>query len=278
MHMQKNVLITGCSSGIGLATAKNFLLEDYIVVATFRNISTAKTLMDFADSMHRKNSLYTFELDVNSGSSVSRFFKLFGQQFDSLDILVNNAGFVFYGATLDSTVEELKDQFETNLFGIHRVTTQAIKYLQKTQGIIITICSISGQITFPLSGIYCASKHAVESYCESLWMELTPLQIKQYIVEPGAISTQFFSKSLRFTKSQRFTNLYKNKSRDHKVTFGGRTNWRTDPQVVAQKILEIAKIRPFRFRHFVGRYAFILPLMKKILPTEIFYALLQKMT
>lgn len=269
--MRKSVLVTGASSGIGLSTAREFLKNGFLVFAGLRHLRHGHELMEFATTLHFLDQLQLIELDVDNDHSVEQATHKISAATGQLDVVINNAGFGYLGASADMTVKEVKGQFETNFFGVHRVIKSMLPLIETVNGTIINISSISGHITFPLSGIYCASKHALEAYTESLWMELRPLGIHVYLVEPGAIATNFYRKGSKQANSQFFTTRYEKVRSVAPISQTGRTGWRSPPEEVARKIYWIANTKPHRLRHFVGRFSTILPLAHHMLPTEVFY-------
>lgn len=268
--MEPTVFITGANSGIGYATAQLFLRQGYRVFATVRTTQKGKNLTQFADSINKENKLQLLVLDVTSDASVKEAFKQLAQYTDSLDVLINNAGFGYIGIMTEMTLTEMKDQFETNFFGVHRVTQAALPFLRKTRSCIINISSVSGRVTFPLYGAYCSSKHAIEAYTESLWLELQG-KINVYMVAPGAIQTNFFASGAKIPEADKTNQLS-----TQKIQANGNTSWRSKPEEVAQKLYFLALKRPATIRHSVGHYSVLVPLLYKLLPDALFYTILRR--
>lgn len=276
--MQKVVLVTGAGSGIGLETAKKFLEKGAIVLATSRNLQKSSLLEEFALSIRKRNLLHIYQMDVDSEIEVRKTIDKIAESFLKLDVVVNNAGFGLAGALEDISVDEAKQQFETNFFGCHRVTLASLPLLRESKGTLINISSMGGKVTFPFFAIYNASKHALESYTEGLWMEFSPLGIAVYLVEPGLIETNFYSKTLKFPKNYQtsksiYKSLYEKYSKHpEKLAFGNRSH----PSVVAKKIVELVKHRPSTFRHPIGKLARIILFARWLLPDRIFLPLIAK--
>ncbi|MEK7166093.1 MAG: SDR family oxidoreductase [Patescibacteria group bacterium] len=274
--MRPTALITGTSSGIGLSTSKIFLANGYRVIAAMRDINLAHPLKEYAQEIGKVDELTLLTLDVSSQASVKKAYQIVSNTQTQLDVLVNNAGFGYIGAVADMSDSEMKDQFETNFFGIHRTIKIFLPLIKQAHGAIVNVGSISGNMTFPLSSAYCASKHALEAYTEGLWMELAPLKINVYLIEPGAIETNFYTKGTKLPQEHVYTTIYRSFYSGSITTPNQRTSHRSSPDKVAQSILYTAIHRPANLRYHVGRFSFLLPMIRKLLPTEIFYWLLQK--
>ena len=277
--MSKVILITGASSGIGLATAKLFLDKGYIVLAATGEPKKAQALEIYANALHKRNLLHVYELDVNSDASVQKTIEKIAETFLSIDILVNNAGFGFAGAVEDFAIDEAKAQFETNFFGVHRMI-KAVLPIMRTQksGTIVNISSMGGKVTFPFFAMYNASKHALESYTEGLWMELTQIGIRVYMVEPGLIETNFYSSHMKFPlnyeKSQSVYKFLYEKYVGSSDKMAG--SGRSDPSVVARKIFQVVESNSSTLRHPVGKYAGLILWARWILPDWIFLPIIAK--
>ena len=191
----RTVLMTGCTSGIGRATALHLAAQGHRVFATGRNLKALEEL-----AREAKGTLHPIELDVTSSASVETARAMVEQrtQGAGIDVLINNAGF-----SLVCPVELLEDAalqrvFDTNVFGLVRVTRAFVPAMRaRRSGLIINMSCITGRITYPFEGAYTASKHAVESISDALRLELAPFGIGVTIMEPGAVSTSFEANSSR---------------------------------------------------------------------------------
>jgi len=177
------VLITGCSSGIGRAMAEAFKGAGHEVWATARKAADVQALSAAGFS--------AVELDVNDGAALERLATQLEAHGKGLDVLINNAGYGGIGPLLDSGVDAIRRQFETNVFSIVGVTRALFPLLRRNKGLVVNIGSVSGVLTTPFGGAYCASKAAVSSLSDALRMELAPFGIRVLEVQPGAIDTQF---------------------------------------------------------------------------------------
>lgn len=191
----RTVLITGCTTGIGRATALHLAAQGHRVFATGRNLKPLEEL-----AREAKGTLHPIELDVTSSASVETARAMVEQQTQGvgIDVLINNAGF-----SLVCPIELLDDAalrsvFETNVFGLVRVTRAFVPAMRaRRSGLIINMSCITGRITYPFEGAYTASKHAVESISDALRLELAPFGIQVTILEPGAVSTSFEENSAK---------------------------------------------------------------------------------
>jgi len=181
--MKKTILITGASSGFGRETAKLFHSKGWNVIATMRSPEKETELSTLSDILISRLDV-TDKLTIQS--AVAAGIAKFGQ----IDVLVNNAGYGAMGALEAATEQEVRQQFEVNLFGLIEVTKAVLPAMrQEKSGIIINVSSVGGRVTFPFSSLYHATKFAVEGLSESLSQEVAPLGIKVLIVEPGPFRT-----------------------------------------------------------------------------------------
>ncbi|NMX61287.1 SDR family oxidoreductase [Pseudomonas sp. WS 5079] len=174
-----NVLITGCSSGIGRALADTFKTAGYNVWASARRPEDVAALTTAG--------LQAVQLDVNDGAALAQL----AGQVGELDVLINNAGYGAMGPLLDGGTEAMQRQFETNVFAIVGVTQALFPALRARKGLVVNIGSVSGVLVTPFAGAYCASKAAVHALSDALRMELAPFGVRVMEVQPGAINTHF---------------------------------------------------------------------------------------
>ena len=174
-----NVLITGCSSGIGRALADAFKATGYTVWASARRPEDVAALA--------AAGFNAVELDVNDSTALQRL----AEQLGELDVLVNNAGYGAMGPLLDGGTDAMQRQFETNVFSIVGVTQALFPALRRSKGLVVNIGSVSGVLVTPFAGAYCASKAAVHALSDALRMELAPFGVRVMEVQPGAINTHF---------------------------------------------------------------------------------------
>ncbi len=182
--MTKTVLITGCSSGIGEATAARLVRSGWEVYATARRPETLSALADAGCT--------TLALDVTDEDSMSTAVTAVLDGSGRIDALVNNAGYSQSGALESVDVDDVRRQFETNVFGLLRLTQLVLPSMRKQRsGRIVNIGSMGGKLTFPGGGAYHASKYAVEALSDALRFEVAGFGIQVVLVEPGLITTNF---------------------------------------------------------------------------------------
>jgi NAD(P)-dependent dehydrogenase (short-subunit alcohol dehydrogenase family) len=194
--MNKVILITGASSGIGKETAKLFQVKNWRVAATMRAPEKAEELRRVAD-------IECFRLDVTDIDSIKQAIEGALTKFGRIDAVVNNAGYGLVGAFEASTPEQIERQFQTNVFGVMNVCREILPYFRREKrGLIINVASMGGRITFPLYSLYHATKWAVEGFSESLQYELEQFNIRVKIIEPGPIKTDFYDRSQDLTRRE----------------------------------------------------------------------------
>ncbi|TBR09817.1 MAG: SDR family oxidoreductase [Candidatus Nitrosotenuis sp.] len=251
--MEKIALVTGCSSGIGLETALALARDGYFTYASMRN--TAKSSEIERIAKEESLPLKVIQLDVDSKDSVKNAVSQIIKEKNRLDVLVNNAGYGIFGCLEDISVEELKEQFETNFFGTVRTIQEAAPIMRaQKSGTIVNISSVAGRIAFPGSPAYISSKFALEGLSESLRYELSQFGVNTIIIEPGVIKSNFF-KSMRFPKNPKADSPYKELT--EKVVGGIKmmAEMGTHPKEVADTIVRALKEKNPLPRYPVGNDA-----------------------
>jgi len=179
------ILVTGCSSGIGRATALEAVRRGHRVFASARNRS------DLAE-LERRDNLTALCLDVTDPASVRAAVDLVLSRAGRIDALVNNAGYAQYGAVEEVTPEEWRAVFDVNFFGLLDVTRAALPAMRAAgRGTIVLMSSLGGRVSVPFAAPYCASKHALEAVADALRVETAPFGVRVATVEPGPIDTRF---------------------------------------------------------------------------------------
>jgi NAD(P)-dependent dehydrogenase (short-subunit alcohol dehydrogenase family) len=186
--MQKTILITGCSSGIGAALAREFSKRGHRVYATARRREALAAL--------EAEGIHGLVLDVNDDVSIAGAFETVAREVGHLDLLVNNAGYSQVGAVVDLTREDLRRQFETNVIAPMAVTGKSVPLLRagvakNGSAVVANVGSIVGLFTTPFAGAYCSSKAAVHSLTDALRMELAPFGIRVVTIQPGGVRSSF---------------------------------------------------------------------------------------
>ena len=199
--MEKIALVTGSSSGIGFETSIALAREGYFTYATMRDLSKAEKMKEISNKENL--SLEVIQLDVDDENSTDKAVNSIFDAKGRIDVLVNNAGWGMWGAAENVSIEEFKEQFETNFFSIVRMIQKIAPIMRKQgSGSIVNVSSIAGRIGFPISTAYISSKFALEGLSESLRYELGQFGIKVIIIEPGVIKTKFFD-SMRMPKESK---------------------------------------------------------------------------
>ncbi|HEY2318112.1 MAG TPA: oxidoreductase [Solirubrobacteraceae bacterium] len=180
----RSVLITGCSSGIGYATAERLLDDGYAVYATARRPESLEALA--------AKGATTLALDVTSEASMQAALARVIETEGCVGILVNNAGYSQSGAVESVALDEVRRQFETNVFGLIRMCQLVLPGMRaRGEGRIVNIGSMGGRLTFPGGGVYHATKYAVEAISDALRFEVRGFGVKVILIEPGLIVTNF---------------------------------------------------------------------------------------
>ncbi len=199
MAQEKTVLITGASTGIGKATALYFQGKGWNVVATMRD-------PDHGKDLGALDRVLVTSLDVTKSDSIDKAVKAGLQRFGSVDVLVNNAGFGAYGPLEATDIATIRRQFDTNVIGLLETTKALLPHFRaQHSGVIVNISSIGGKVTMPLGTLYHGTKFAVEGISESLSYEMKTIGVKVKIVEPGAIKTDFATRSFAFSNDESLT-------------------------------------------------------------------------
>lgn len=189
----KNILITGCSSGIGYDTAHYLHSKGYKVYASARDAEDVKRLQD--------EGLDAYILDVTSKDDIARVLNIILEKDGEFYAVFNNAGFGQPGAVEDITTDALKEQFETNFFGLHELTYQALKIMRKQgYGRIIQHSSVLGIISLRFRGAYNASKYAIEGLCDTLRLELMETDIYVSTINTGPVRSDFRKNATKMFK------------------------------------------------------------------------------
>lgn len=188
----QTVVITGASSGFGEGAAKTFAEQSYRVWATMRDVEGRNAGKRAALEAFSAN-ISVIDMDVASDDSVAQGFATILRD-GPVDVLINNAGIMYVGITEAFSVAQAHEQMNTNYFGVIRTTQAVLPSMRAARsGLIINCSSAAGRIAPPFFGTYTATKHALESYSQSLRYELAPFGVDVAIVEPGPFGTGLFA-------------------------------------------------------------------------------------
>jgi NAD(P)-dependent dehydrogenase (short-subunit alcohol dehydrogenase family) len=264
------VLITGCSSGFGKLAALEFARRGDKVFASMRNTAKATALLDAAKTAG--TALQVIELDVNDSASISKAVDQVEKTAGPIDVLVNNAGIGTHGPVEDFDDDEVLSIFNTNVFGVIRVTRSVLPSMRaRKSGTIVTVGSLAGKVSAPFGGVYAASKHAIEALSDALHYELHPFGIRVVLVEPGGFETEIQNNHLiarRFNEGSPYVE-FERRFADASVKLPG-AGERADAQVVADAIVDAAKADEPKRRYLVGNDAQLIGGLHKQMSDEDF--------
>jgi len=271
MDNQKVILITGCSSGFGLLTAVRLAAQGHFVWATMRDLSRQKPLEDALAG--RQAQAFIRELDVTKPSTIKKVIDEIQKTHNHIDVLINNAGYGIAGFFEDLTEEDIRGQMEVNFFGVQNVCREIIPLMRKrSQGKIINISSIAGQVASPCLGAYNASKWALEGFSESLYSEMCLFGISVSLVEPGSYPTKIFSENAHYARhfdnSQSPYFRFSQKLKNAAQKYTGKL--KRDPQEVAGLIESIINKSHPRLRYVSDFSSWSRIMIQKILPPRLF--------
>jgi NAD(P)-dependent dehydrogenase (short-subunit alcohol dehydrogenase family) len=197
--------------------------------------------------------LHVTQLDVTDDASVKNAVEAILSKEGRIDILVNNAGYVLSGAFEDLTIDEIKEQYETNLFGLIRVTQAVLPIMRKQKfGVIVNISSGAGRFGYPGHSAYISTKFAVEGISESMSYELEPFGIKVVIVEPGVIRTNIVNTMVVARKSQDPNSPYVQIMQKMANSFEELMKNSSSPDLVANVVLNAVKDENPNLRYLAG--------------------------
>jgi NAD(P)-dependent dehydrogenase (short-subunit alcohol dehydrogenase family) len=253
MKSKRTVLVTGCSSGIGLATCHVLSRNNFMTYGTVRNFSKANNIRDLLDKENL--SLKILHLDVNNDKSIKLAVKKILTDTGRIDVLINNAGFGMFGPIEEISTQEIKKQFDTNFFGIFRLIKAIVPIMRNQRnGIIVNISSMVGRFGVPLNSAYVSSKFAVEGLSESISFELDEFGIRVIVIEPGVVKSDFFRnvKVKGMNSDSPYHHLM-----EKRVTFLDKAmkNSSTSSYDVANTILTALNSKDPKFRYLIGNDA-----------------------
>jgi len=271
----KNILITGCSTGIGLQTAITLKDNGYKVYASARNQDDVNSLKSLGFD--------ALKVDVRNKDEITSAFEYIMNEDKKLDAVFNNAGFGQPGAVEDVSVEVLKEQFETNVFGLHEVTLQAMKIFRKQgYGKIMQHSSVLGIISLKFRGAYNASKYAIEGLADTMRQEVLGTDIFISTINTGPVTSKFrenalkkFNKNIDIENSS-FTKEYKKELKGRLENDKDSTPFNLPATSVANIILEIMNATNPKPRYYVTKATYILGFAKRILSTTLLDKLLNR--
>jgi NAD(P)-dependent dehydrogenase (short-subunit alcohol dehydrogenase family) len=269
----KSILITGTSTGIGLATARA-LKERYRVFATARALEDVQKLKD--------EGFESFRLDLRDRDSIDlALSEILNLTDGKIDILFNNGAYGQAGAVEDLSLEALREQFETNLFGTHYLTTKVIKVMREAGGgKIIQHSSVLGLTSLKFRGAYNSSKYALEGLSDTLRLELKGSNIHISTLNTGPIESSFRSNSLKMfqkhidVENSYFKDIYKDEVKRRLESSESDSSFTKTPEAVIEKIEHILKSDKPKPRYYITTATYLLGNFKRILSTKLLDRLL----
>jgi len=247
-------VVTGSSSGIGFETSLMLARNGFQTYATMRNPKKGENIKSIATKENLP--IHIEQLDVTDNKSVTNAIQAILTEAGRIDVLVNNAGYALTGAFEDLAIEEIKAQYETNLFGLIR-TTQAVLPIMRKQksGTIVNISSGAGRFGYAGGSAYVSTKFAVEGLSESMAYELEPFGIKVILIEPGVIRTNAFKNVVLAKKSQNTNSPYSQIMQKMSASFEHMLeNASSSPDLVAKVVLQaVTSENPSLSRYLAGK-------------------------
>lgn len=262
---KKVAIITGCSSGIGLSTAVEFSKNNFITYPTMRNLAKKNELENQLTNSNLDNIL---QLDVTDDTSITNTISKIKNKHGKIDILVNNAGYGLFGSFEDASIEQFKQQMETDFFGAVRLMKEIIPIMKENKsGKIINVSSVAGLTGFPIMTSYISSKFALEGLTESLRYELKKFGIQLTLIEPGAVKTKFFENKLVVENSLKNPDYSKTTMNILNLTKTILEN-AISPEIIAKKIVKISNMETISPRYLIGQDSEQIINQKKLLSSS----------
>ena len=276
---QRTVLITGATDGLGRAAALLLAEKGYRVFAAGRS-AEKRTQLD-ALAREKKLPLETLELDVCDDASVQRAVAAVLAKAGAIDVLFNNAGVNFSAAVEDLRLEDWRRQFETNFFGVLRVTQAVVPHMrERKRGRIVMMSSVSGFVTAPTQGAYSSSKFALEAMSNALRLELYPFNVQVVLIEPGYIVTGIQQAAMELSKPYMdkmnkgpYAPLY---ARFLASVTGARAKSGTTPEDCARIVLRAIEAPDPKIRYLVTGLAVVAKWCKRLLSDKMTDAIFRR--
>jgi NAD(P)-dependent dehydrogenase (short-subunit alcohol dehydrogenase family) len=273
---KKTILITGCSSGIGLASARMLKARGWQVFATARKPADLERL-------RMVEGVEAVPLELSDAASIAACAAtVLRQTGGRLDALFSNAAFGQVGAVEDLPADLLRRQMEVNVIGTHELTRLVIPAMRaQKSGRIVQCSSVLGLVTGPFRGAYSASKYALEGLTDAMRMELRGTGIHVSLIEPGPIRTRFLETALEMFKSTIDT-----QSSPHRASYarriasmetGGKSTFKLEPEAVAQKLVHAVESRRPKIRYFVTTPTYIAAVVKRTFPDRLADAVIMRL-
>ena len=267
---QKVAIVTGSSSGIGYETALTLARNGFLTYATMRNLSKSDNIKSVTNK--EKLPIRINQLDVTDDVSVNNAIRTIVSEAGRIDVLVNNAGYGLVGAFEDLSIQEIKDLYETNVFGVVRVTQAVLPTMRRQQsGIIVNVSSGAGIFGYPGGSSYVSTKFALEGLSESISYELESFGIKVVLIEPGFIKTNFGNSMVVAKRAQNPSSPYSQMMQKISANSSQLANNGSPVEVVSKVILEAVTSKNPNLRYLAGKDVETWAANKKAMSDDEFY-------
>jgi NAD(P)-dependent dehydrogenase (short-subunit alcohol dehydrogenase family) len=275
-HAQRSILITGCSTGIGLAAARTLKSRGWRVIATARKPQDL-------DRLSRTEGLEAIACEMTDPASIAACASAALERTDGkLTALYNNAAYGLIGAMEDITPDQLRECFEVNVIAVHDLTRRIIPAMRaQGRGRIVMCSSVLGLVSGPYRGPYCATKFALEAMSDALRLELAPAGIHVSLLEPGPIESEFLATTLSTFKSS--VDAEASPHRDYyakrmaQMQAGGDNRFKLGPEAVVAKLIQAIESPRPRARYKIGFPTKAAALLKRALPDRLMDQILKRM-
>jgi NAD(P)-dependent dehydrogenase (short-subunit alcohol dehydrogenase family) len=275
MDRLKVAVVTGSSSGIGFETSLLLARNGFDTYATMRNLDKSDRVLDIAKK--DKLPVLSIRLDVTQDNSVKEAIKKIVLDKGRIDVLVNNAGYGLAGAFEDLTMEEIKSQYETNLFGVIRVTQAVLPIMRKQKsGIIVNISSAAGRFGIPGQSAYVSSKFAIEGLSESMAYELESFGIRTVLIEPGRVKTNMPDNMVIAKKSQDPNSPYYQLMENVVSSIERGSETGSSPDVIAKVVLKAVTTESPYLTYLAGKDIETLMEAKRSMSNEEFHKMMKE--
>ncbi|HEU4823569.1 MAG TPA: SDR family oxidoreductase [Nitrososphaeraceae archaeon] len=274
---QRVAIVTGSSSGIGLDACVTLARNRFLTYATMRNLNKSSIVRAAAEK--EKLPIKVQQLDVTDDRSVSNGIQTIISETGRIDVLVNNAGYGLIGAFEDLSIDEIKNQYETNLFGLIRVTQAVLPIMRNQQsGTIVNVSSGAGLFGYPGGSAYVSTKFAVEGLSESISYELGQFGIKVVLIEPGFIKTNFLNAMAIAKKAQDPDSLYSQMMQRVQTNSNEMAKNGSSVDVVSKAILEAVTSKNPNLRYLAGKDVETWAASKKTMSDTEFHNMIQNLS
>ena len=269
--MSQVILLTGASSGIGYDTAKNLAAAGHTVYGAARRLEKLEELRPFG--------VIPLQLDITDEDSIKKAVETIITEQGRIDVLVNNAGYGSYGAIEDVTLDEARNQFEVNLFGLARLTQLVLPQMRaQRSGRIINVSSMGGRLTTFMGAWYHATKYALEAFSDALRMETSDFGIQVSIIEPGGIKTDWGMIAADKLEESARGGAYESIAR--KTAANMRRHYSSeslsDPAIISKAITHAIEAKKPKTRYLIGFTAKPAVLMHTVLPDRAFDKIIRR--